>query len=78
MAVADNTLALDQFVSRCERVRIAWGLFHDPTLLTPEFRYEMRVHDGPARGMYRGETATHAASKAIAAFDELKIGWAAE
>lgn len=73
----DNRLALGQFIDRCERLRLSWYLSHDPTLHTPEYRYELRLHDSAARGIYRGRTATHAATKAIDAMDELRIGWEA-
>lgn len=72
--VLDNTLALDQFIERCERCRIGWNLHADQERL-PQNRYELRIFDGPARAIYRGETATHAASKAMAVLDEHKVGW---
>lgn len=71
----DNRLALDQFTTRCEHAGIDWFLAHDGHKVTPEFRYELRVHEGPARGIYRGRTATHAATKAMAVLDEHRLGW---
>lgn len=71
----DNRLALGQLIERCERVGIEWMLSHDRKKVTPEFRYELRIFEGPARAIYHGRTATHAASKAMAALDEHRIGW---
>lgn len=76
--VLDNRLALDHLMQRCGVTRTGWMLAFDPKLVTPEFRYELRIFDGPARAIYRGATATHAASKAMAALDEHHVGWEPE
>jgi hypothetical protein len=60
----DNALALGQVIDLLNVRRIGWSLFHDPSLHTPEFRYELRIFEGPARGIYRGRTASHAATGA--------------
>lgn len=73
--VLDNRLALADLVARAERVRLPWMLSHDVDKVTPEFRYELRIFDGPARAIYHGRTASHAASKAIAKLDEHRVGW---
>lgn len=73
--VSDNLLALGQFVQRCEACGIPWGLFFDPTKAIPVNRFELRVYEGPARAIYRGATATHAASKAQRALDDHRVGW---
>jgi hypothetical protein len=73
--VLDNLLALGQMIQRCERTGTGWMLTSDYGKVTPEFRYELRIFDGPARAIYRGRTATHAASKVMAAFDEHHVGW---
>jgi hypothetical protein len=72
----DNRLALSQMIVRCERVGIGWMLVHDVKKVTPEFRYELRIFDGPARAIYHGRTASHAATKAMAQLDEHQVGWA--
>ena len=69
--VPDNRLALGQLVIRCEHAHVGWTLSYDVDRL----RYELRVFDGLARGTYRGDTASHAASKVLAALDEHRIGW---
>lgn len=75
MRDVDNTLALGHLIDRCDRAGIGWMLYHDLEKVTPEYRYELRIFSGPARAIYRGRTATHAATKAMAALDEHKIGW---
>lgn len=75
---SDNLLALSQVVARCERLRLPWDLFHDPFKVTPEFRYEFRLHDTVARGIYRGSTATMAATAAQDAMNAHRIGWDAD
>lgn len=75
--VLDNRLALSQLVQRCEHTGTSFALYSDYGRTTPEFRYELRIFDGPARAIYRGATATHAASKALAVFDHHRIGWEA-
>ena len=72
---SDNTLALSQVIARLDRLRYGWNLHHDPAKHTPEFRYEFRIFDGPARGVYRGSTATMAATAAQDRMDDLKVGW---
>lgn len=74
-SVLDNRLALGQFIDRAERCGINWMLNYSGGIRTPEYRYELRIYDEPARGIYRGATASHAASKAQAALDEHRIGW---
>jgi hypothetical protein len=73
----DNRLALDHLIDRCDRTGTAWMLASDYGKATPEYRYELRIFDGPARDIYRGRTATHAATKAMAALDEHRVGWMA-
>lgn len=70
VASVDNRLALGQVVDRLERAGVSWALFHDPSTVHPEFRYEFRVQVGPAHGIYRGRTATHAATGAQIRLDE--------
>lgn len=50
----DDRLALASVIDRCERAGIPWLLTYLPQLATATFRYELRLHDGPARGIYRG------------------------
>jgi hypothetical protein len=71
----DNRLALGQLVQRCEHARVGWMLNHDPSKVTPEYRYELRIFDGPARDIYHGRTATHAATRAMVALDTHRVGW---
>lgn len=73
--VPDNRLALDQFIDRAERSGIAWGLWFDPSKVVPSNRYELRVFTDPVRAVFRGATPTHAASQAMAMFDDYRIGW---
>lgn len=76
VAPMDNTLALGQFMQRAERCRLAWFLSRDLDKVTPEFAYELRIHgDGPARGIYHGRTASHAATAAMLVLDHHQIGW---
>src|SRR3954468_9190562 len=50
----DNRLALDQLIGRCERTGTAWMLSSDYGKVTPEYRYELRIFNGPARAIYHG------------------------
>jgi hypothetical protein len=72
---SDNTLALSQVIGLLERQRMGWFLSHDPDKHTPEFLYELRIFDGPARGVYRGSTATMAATGAQDMLAHYKVGW---
>lgn len=55
--------ALTRFVNVCEERGIEWFLASDHAKVTPEFRYELRVHGEP-RFIERGSTPWEAAAKA--------------